>query len=81
MSDIRQEMDSVIHELEKRGIRNNSHTDPNIVGLGDMVENALKSIGVTEERFKEWFNLKECNCSRRKAWLNNLFSWKKNQNS
>lgn len=79
MSDIRREIDAAIHELEKQGIKNISHKDPNVVGLGDIVENTLKSIGITEERFKEWFNLKECNCSKRKAWLNNLFSWKKNQ--
>jgi hypothetical protein len=57
----------------------NSHTNPEIVGLGDIVETALKSVGITEERFKEFFNLKECNCSKRKAWLNRIFSWKKNQ--
>lgn len=78
MSDIRQEIDQVIMKLESQGIRANSKDDQ-IVGLGDLVEGALKSVGITEERFKEWFNLKECNCSKRKAWLNNLFSWKKNQ--
>jgi hypothetical protein len=79
MSDIRQEMDQVISELEKRGINMNSHIDPNVTGLGDVVENVLKSFGITEERFKSWFNLKECGCSRRKAWLNRLFSWKNSQ--
>jgi hypothetical protein len=49
------------------------------VGLGDIVEKALQSFGITEEKFKEWFHLKECNCSKRKAWLNNLFSWKKSK--
>lgn len=79
MSDVRPEMDRVIHELEKRGINMNSHNDPQVVGLGDVVEDVLKTFGITEERFKEWFNLQECGCSRRKAWLNRLFSWKKNQ--
>lgn len=79
MSDIRQEMDQVINDLESKGIKANSHTSNEIEGLGDLVESALKSVGITEERFKEWFNLKECGCSKRKAWLNNLFSWKKNQ--
>lgn len=79
MSEIRQEMDEVIGELERRGISANSHITENITGLGDVVENVLKSVGITEERFKEWFNLQECNCSKRKAWLNSLFSWKKNQ--
>jgi hypothetical protein len=79
MSDIKQEMDQVIQQLESQGISANSHVTNNVVGLGDVVEGALKSVGITEERFKEWFNLNECNCSKRKAWLNSLFSWKKNQ--
>lgn len=80
MEDIKDEMNAVIQELENRGINNNSHIDPNTVGLGDVVENVLQTFGITEERFKEWFNLRECNCSKRKAWLNSIFSWKKNQN-
>ena len=46
-------------------------------GLGDVVESTLSTFGITEERFKAWFNLKECNCNKRKKWLNNLFSWRK----
>jgi hypothetical protein len=78
MSDIKQEMDQVIQQLESQGVSANSHITNDIVGLGDVVEGALKSVGITEERFKEWFNLRECNCSKRKAWLNSVFSWKKN---
>ena len=77
---IKEEMNPVIGELKKRGLNINSHKQADdLVGLGDVVENVLNSFGVTEERFKEWFNLKECNCKERKKWLNNLFSWKKNQ--
>ena len=79
MSDIRSEMNQVIQELEIKGIKANSHTTSETVGLGDVVESTLQKFGITEERFKEWFNLKECGCSKRKAWLNNLFYWKKNQ--
>ncbi len=79
MSDIKQEMDQVIKDLESQGVTANSHITNDVVGLGDVVEGALKSVGITEERFKEWFNLRECNCSKRKAWLNSVFSWKKNQ--
>ena len=79
MSDIRSEMNQVIQELESKGIKASSHTTSETVGLGDVVESTLQKFGITEERFKEWFNLKECGCSKRKAWLNNLFSWKKNQ--
>ena len=79
MSEIQREMDGVISELEKRGIDMNSHTNPEMVGLGDVIEDVLKSFGITQERFKQWFGLQECGCSRRKAWLNRIFSWKKNQ--
>jgi len=76
---IKQDMDKVISKLESMGIDKNAHIKEEIVGLGDIVESALQSVGITEERFKEFFNLKECNCSKRKAWLNSLFSWKKNK--
>lgn len=81
MKDIRKEMNNVIEKLEKQGINANSHMNANVdqIGLGDVVEKTLQSFGITEEKFKEWFNLKECNCSKRKAWLNNLFSWKKSK--
>lgn len=75
--DIKNEMDEVINQLEKRGVRYNHGDD--MTGLGDVVESVLTSMGITQERFKEWFNLKECNCTKRKKWLNNLFSWKKRQ--
>lgn len=76
---IKQEMDKAIKELEKLGINPNAHKKEDTTGLGDVVESVLQSVGITEERFKAWFNLKECNCSKRKAYLNNLFSWKKNK--
>lgn len=76
--DIRTEMNNVIQKLEEMGINNRSHLEAERTGLGNVVENVLKSFGITEERFKEWFNLKECGCSKRKAWLNSIFSWKKN---
>lgn len=74
---IKQDLDQVIRTLENMGVDKNSYTQ-NTVGLGDIVESALKSVGITEERFKQLFNLRECNCSKRKAWLNSLFSWHKN---
>ena len=75
--DIKKEMDEVINQLEKRGVKYNHGDD--MTGLGDVVESVLTSMGITQERFKEWFNLKECNCTKRKKWLNNLFSWKKSK--
>jgi len=89
MADIRKEMNLVIQDLESKGIDVNSHktTEGSNFGaegeerrgLGDVVEDTLKKFGVTEERFKQWFNLKECGCSKRKKWLNGIFSWKANQ--
>lgn len=74
---IRTEMNQVIDALEKKGIDVNSHFG-DTKGLGDVVEETLKKFGVTQERFKNWFGLKECGCSKRKKWLNGLFSWKVN---
>ena len=73
--DIKAEMDEAIKALEDRGVKFNT-VEGDIQGLGDAVEDVLKSLGITEERFKYWFNLRECNCNERKKWLNNLFSWK-----
>ncbi len=73
---IKNEMDGVIHELEKKGVNFNTK-DEEFIGLGDVVERTLETFGITQERFKAWFNLRECNCNKRKKWLNNLFSWKK----
>lgn len=75
---IRIELDSAIKELKNQGINYDSKEET-IVGLGDVVEATLTRLGITQERFKEWFGLKECNCTERKKFLNNLFSWKVNK--
>ncbi len=80
MDDVRHEINRVISELEKRGVNKNSYLSQDTKGLGDVVEDVLKTFGITEERFKQWFNLKECNCSKRKQWLNSIFSWKVSSN-
>ena len=76
--EIKDDMNEVIKRLEAKGIKHNTK-EGEIAGLGDAVESALKGVGITEDRFKSWFALKECNCSKRKKWLNNLFSWKKDK--
>ena len=73
---IKEEMQPVIEELKKKGVNFNSK-EGEVVGLGDIVESTLNAFGITEEKFKNWFNLKECNCKERKKFLNNLFSWRK----
>jgi len=70
------EMDTVIKDLEAKGVKFNTKEE-DMTGLGDVVEATLQKFGITEERFKAWFGLQECNCSKRKKFLNNLFSWKK----
>ena len=70
------EMDTVIKDLEAKGVKFNTQEE-DMTGLGDVVESTLQKFGITEERFKAWFGLEECNCSKRKKFLNNLFSWKK----
>jgi hypothetical protein len=66
----------VINELEKKGIDfNTTQEDLQTRGLGDVVEGVLNKFGVTQERYKEWFGLQECNCTKRKKYLNGLFSW------
>lgn len=71
---IAKEMDEVIKNLEAQNISLDVVEE---TGLGDLVENVLSKFGVTEEKFKSWFNLKECGCSKRKKYLNKLLSWKK----
>lgn len=81
MSDLRKDISKVIQDLERQGINKNSYRDPKQTeGLGDIVEATLKRLGITEQRFKDFFGLKECNCTKRKQWLNSLFSWHKKEN-
>tara|TARA_Y100000004_G_C8687543_1_gene316033 strand:- start:197 stop:463 length:267 start_codon:yes stop_codon:yes gene_type:complete len=76
-TEIKGEVQQAIDDLKEKGVNFNSSSD-DINGLGDLVEATLTKFGITEERFKKWFNLRECNCKERKKWLNNLFSWKNN---
>jgi len=59
---------------KKREIGRKSHMSKR-TGLGDLVEYLLNKVGITEDRFKRWFRLKDCTCSYRKDWLNKLWSW------
>ena len=76
-AEIKHELDRIVGDLESKGVTFRAHEskEEDVTGLGDVVESTLKSMGITEERFKKLFNLKECNCSKRKKWLNNLLSW------
>ena len=71
---IQQEMNVVIDSLKQQGIHPFAQ-ETEIVGLGDIIESTLNTFGITQERFKKWFNLEECHCTERKLYLNHLFSW------
>ena len=42
--------------------------------LGDLIESALQSVGVTSELVGQWVG-KPCNCIERKQRLNALSNW------
>jgi hypothetical protein len=42
--------------------------------IGDIVHNALSSVGITQERVSRWLG-EECNCNERRAKLNQLELW------
>lgn len=73
--EIRNEIDPIIKELKDQGIKHNDDYD--VVGIGDAVESVLNKFGITQEKFKNFFNLKECNCTERKKWLNSIFYWRR----
>jgi hypothetical protein len=78
--EIKKEINNVINELEAIGIGSKTSLEElETRGLGDVIESTLEKFGVTQERFKEWFNLKECDCTKRKKYLNNILSWVKNK--
>ena len=43
-------------------------------GLGDLVERALSSVGITEERLSGWLG-RPCGCRKRRDKLNKLGEW------
>ncbi len=45
-----------------------------MVLLGDVIEKALESVGVTKARVSGWLG-KPCNCEERQAKLNQLHIW------
>ena len=71
-----EELDGIILELEQNGINEGTQArEIETRGLGDVVEATLQKFGITQERYKEWFGLTECNCTKRKQFLNGVLSW------
>src|SRR5205823_1705059 len=50
--------------------------EPEVRGLGDVVESALVKIGITKERVEKWVGA-PCGCNERRVKLNALGSWAK----
>jgi hypothetical protein len=71
---MKQELDELIIDLEEQGFRSDA-PEFVVVGFGDIVEATLNKFGITQERFKEFFNIEECDCTKRKEWLNGFFSF------
>ncbi len=63
-----------------RAIRNNGcvkrkkKQTPRVFRLGDNIETALKTVGITSERVSAWLG-RPCGCPERKRRLNNLGAW------
>lgn len=71
-----EEIDAIINELERNGINEGTQArEIQTRGLGDVVEATLQKFGITQERYKTWFGLTECNCTKRKQFLNGVLSW------
>ena len=76
---IRADLDKIIGDAKIQGV--NANTNPEeYEGLGDVLESTLSKYGITQERFKELFGLRECQCTERKKWLNGILSWKRKGN-
>jgi hypothetical protein len=71
---LKEELDALIEDLEEQGFTVDT-PEFVVVGFGDMIEATLNKFGITQERFKEFFNIEECNCTKRKEWLNGFFSF------
>lgn len=39
------------------------------VAVGGLVESLLTSVGITEDRVREWTRVKDCGCKGRARWL------------
>lgn len=44
------------------------------IKLGDLIESALKTVGITSERVERWLGV-PCGCAARRDALNNLTNW------
>lgn len=69
----------LVREHNKRVTKDNACAEkkkkvPRVFRLGDNVEAALKTVGITSERVSAWLG-RPCGCPERKRRLNNLGAW------
>ena len=69
---LQQDGERIVDELQSQGVTLETKMD----GLGDLVHATLKTLGITEERFKKILGVDECNCNKRRAFLNKLLPFK-----
>ena len=46
------------------------------LGLGDLIESALSTVGITPDRVTKLIG-RDCGCKKRKEWLNRITLWSK----
>lgn len=73
---LKQDGQRLVDELGNVGVTIESDLTK-IEGLGDLIHATLNKIGITEERFKQVLQLKECNCNARRKFLNKLIPFTK----
>jgi predicted flap endonuclease-1-like 5' DNA nuclease len=73
---LKQDGQRVVDELGNAGVTITSDLNK-IEGLGDLIHATLNKLGITEERFKQVLQLKECHCNARRKFLNKLIPFTK----
>jgi predicted flap endonuclease-1-like 5' DNA nuclease len=79
-ADIRQDGQRIVDALSNENVTIDSDL-VKIEGLGDLIHATLNKLGITEERFKQVLQLKECNCSARRKFLNKLIPFTKDRSN
>ena len=71
-------LDELIKGVAEEGVNlNNYHAKQE--GLGDLVDNVLSKLGITEETVEKWSGIRGCGCSNRKKFLNKILPFRKKE--
>jgi len=71
-------LDELIKGVAEEGVNINNY-DANQEGLGDLVDNVLSKLGITEETVEKWSGIRGCGCSKRKKFLNKILPFRKKE--